>query len=209
MTREQANKIIAENEAMVIGCTYNVLFTNDIVIGQTLDAIEYVKKSPLYRMKTKQIINRIEVEMRKYKRLVNSVIGERSAFFADANDIFLEDIQKHIDILYWSIKREFDRCNLEHSDILARLELARTLCRFGCLQLDKREDELQKKDSRFKRFCIGYIRQTALLHALNEVMLTMNIPCTVNLDTEDCSRAINILSVKLADAEIIAKAISA
>lgn len=25
MTKEQANSIIAENEAMVIGCTYNVL----------------------------------------------------------------------------------------------------------------------------------------------------------------------------------------
>lgn len=46
MTKEQANSIIAENEAMVIGCTYNVLFTNDIVTGLTIEAVEDIKKSP-------------------------------------------------------------------------------------------------------------------------------------------------------------------
>lgn len=53
MTKEEVNKIIEENEAMVIGCTYNVLFTNDIVIGQVVEAVETIKRSPLYRMKTK------------------------------------------------------------------------------------------------------------------------------------------------------------
>lgn len=209
MTKEQANSIIAENEAMVIGCTYNVLFTNDIVTGLTIEAVEDIKKSPLYRMRTKQAVNRVEVERKKYEKLINGIVRERSGFFADANDIFTEDIRKHVDILYWSIKREFDKFNLKHSDIIARLELARTLCEFGCVQLDRREEELQAKDSRFRRFGIEYLRQTNLLHALNEAMCTINVPCMIDLNTEDCTRAINILSVKLADAEIIAKAISA
>lgn len=124
MTKEEANNIIAENEAMVIGCTYNVLFTNDIVIGLTIEAVESIRKSPLYRFDTKRKVNIVEKDRLKYERMINEVIGNTSSFFADANDIFLEDIQKHVDILYYSIKREFDKVNLSFSDIIARMELA-------------------------------------------------------------------------------------
>lgn len=209
MTKEEANNIIAENEAMVIGCTYNVLFTNDIVIGLTIEAVESIRKSPLYRFDTKRKVNIVEKDRLKYERMINEVIGNTSSFFADANDIFLEDIQKHVDILYYSIKREFDKVNLSFSDIIARMELARTLCEFSCLQLDKREEELQGKDKRFKKFSIDYLRLTNLLRSLSETMKTLNVPCTENLNTEECTKAINILSVKLADANTIAKAISA
>lgn len=209
MTKEEANNIIAENEAMVIGCTYNVLFTNDIVIGLTIEAVESIRKTPLYRFDTKRKVNIVEKDRLKYERMINEVIGYTSSFFADANDIFLEDIQKHVDILYYSIKREFDKVNLSFSDIIARMELARTLCEFSCLQLDKREEELQEKDKRFKKFGIDYLRLTNLLRSLSETMKTLNVPCTVNLNTEECTKAINILSVKLADANTIAKAISA
>ena len=209
MTKEEANNIIAENEAMVIGCTYNVLFTNDIVIGLTIEAVESIRKSSLYRFDTKRKVNIVEKDRLKYERMINEVIGSTSSFFADANDIFLEDIQKHVDILYYSIKREFDKVNLSFSDIIARMELARTLCEFSCLQLDKREEELQEKDKRFKKFGIDYLRLTNLLRSLSETMKTLNVPCTVNLNTEECTKAINILSVKLADANTIAKAISA
>ena len=209
MTKEEANNIIAENEAMVIGCTYNVLFTNDIVIGLTIEAVESIRKTPLYRFDTKRKVNIVEKDRLKYERLINEVIGNTSSFFADANAIFLEDIQKHVDILYYSIKREFDKVNLSFSDIIARMELARTLCEFSCLQLDKREEELQEKDKRFKKFGIDYLRLTNLLRSLSETMKTLNVPCTVNLNTEECTKAINILSVKLADANTIAKAISA
>lgn len=209
MTKEEANNIIAENEAMVIGCTYNVLFTNDIVIGLTIEAVESIRKSPLYRFDTKRKVNIVEKDRLKYERMINEVIGNTSSFLADANDIFLEDIQKHVDILYYSIKREFDKVSLSFSDIIARMELARTLCEFSCLQLDKREEELQEKDKRFKKFGIDYLRLTNLLRSLSETMKTLNVPCTVNLNTEECTKAINILSVKLADANTIAKAISA
>ena len=100
MTKEQANRIISEHEVMVVGCTYNVLFTNDIVCGLVIDALEAVRKSPLYRQKTKQEVNQVEREKTKYEKLVNSVIGDRISFFADANDSFLEDVQKHVEVLY-------------------------------------------------------------------------------------------------------------
>ena len=40
MTNEESKRIIDENAAMAVACTYNVLFTNDIVSGLALDAVE-------------------------------------------------------------------------------------------------------------------------------------------------------------------------
>lgn len=208
MTKEESKRIIDDNAAMAVACTYNVLFTNDIVSGLALDAVEAVRKSPLCRYKAKQAVNRVEREQRKYERTVNRMVGDKGAFFADANDMFLNDVRKHVEILYWSIKRVFDKAGLGHSGTIAKLELARTLCGFACAQLDRREAELWAKDPRFKRFAIDYLRQTALLHALDEAMRSLNIPCTVDLHSADCQNAMNILSTKLADADTIAKAIS-
>lgn len=114
MTKEESKRIIDENAAMAVACTYNVLFTNDIVSGLALDAVESVRKSPLFRYKTKQAVNKVEREQRKYEKTVNRVVGDKGAFFADANDVFLDDVRKHVEILYWSIKREFDKAGLEH-----------------------------------------------------------------------------------------------
>ena len=59
------------------------------------------------------------------------------------------------------------------------------------------------------RLSIKYLRLTKLYESLCIIKKALNIPCTVNLNTEECTKAINILSVKLADANTIAKAISA
>lgn len=208
MTNEESKRIIDENAAMAVACTYNVLFTNDIVSGLALDAVEAVRKSPLCRHKTKQWVNKVEREQRKYEKTVNRAIGDKGAFFADANDVFLDDVRKHVEILYWSIKREFDKAGLKHSDTIAKLELARTLCGFACVQLDEMQSEVQARTRYLRRFTISYLRQTDLLKALNVAMRSLNIPCTVNLNSDDCQDAMNILSVKLADADTIAKAIS-
>lgn len=208
MTEEEANEIIAENEAMVVGCTYNVLFTNDIVIGKVYEAIVAIKESPLYRMNTKIAIRRVDAERLNYERLSNGIIGERSEFFANANDKFFEEVEDQVNRLHSSIKHELDNNGIKHSEVISKLELARMLCEFGCVQLDKRESELKEKDSRFQFMNIDYLRQTKLLDSLCDTVRMLNIP-HVELSTEECTKAINILSVKLADAEIIAKAISA
>ena len=83
------------------------------------------------------------------------------------------------------------------------------MCEFSCIQLDKREEDLRHVDSRFRRSNIGYLRLTALHKELDRLMRTMGIPCTVNLDTDTCRAAVNVLSAKLCDARLIAKAISA
>lgn len=70
MTREQATQIISDNESLVVGCTYNVLFTNDIVIGKTYEAIVAIKESPLYRMTMKKAIKKVDSERLIYRKIV-------------------------------------------------------------------------------------------------------------------------------------------
>lgn len=209
MNREQANKVITQNESLVIAATYNILFTNDIVCGLVIDAIEKVKKSPLYRHRTKQLINQCSAERSSYEKLINRIIGDRNEFFANANDLFREDIDKHLDVLYYSIKQVFDKHRIPNSGVISLLEQTRTMCEFSCAQFDKRVEELKKADNRFNGFALEYMRITSLLHKLNETMRSIDIPTTVDLNTESCINAINILSKKLVDGEVIAKAISA
>lgn len=209
MTKNDVDNLIVTHESLVIGATYNILFTNDIVLGRILEAVEAIKKTSLFKQKTKQMINKVMKEKIKYEKLISKVIGDKSSFFADANDIFIEEVKKDIDILYFTIKKEFDKHKLQYSDVIAKMETARTLCYFACVQLDKRMDELISKDNRFKNFSIDYIRQTSMLHYIDETMRTFQIPFNIDLNTKECTTAINILSKKLADCDIISKAISA
>lgn len=101
---EFMNRLIDKHAPAVIGCTYNILFTNDIAITTVIEAVEAVRKSDRYRQETKRITNVIDRLRGKYEKMLFEVIGDRSGFFADANEAFLEDIQKHVDILYYSIK---------------------------------------------------------------------------------------------------------
>ena len=208
MTTDQATKIVSKYEPLVVLATYNILFTNDIVCSQVIDAFSRLEKSPLYRQRTKQLANKAISAQKSYERLVNEIISDRSTFFADANEAFAEEVCKHVDILYYSIKREFDRYRLSDADLLARLETARTLCDFACQQFDKRLAELRAKDPQFSGFRLGYLRLTDLIRLMNELMRTFRIPCAVDLNTPQCLTAIGVLSRKLLDSESIARAIS-
>lgn len=209
MTQDQATRIISRHETLVVLSTYNILFTNDIVCAFLIDAAAQLEKSPLCRHETKRLLNQAKAARREYERVVNRVIADRSVFFADANDIFAEEVDRHVEVLYYCIKREFDRHKLPHAGIIARMETARTLCDFSCRQFDKRMEELRVKDPRFRSFHLDYLRLTNLLRLLDGLMRTFRIPPAVDLNTPECLAAIDVLARKLLDGELIAKAISA
>ena len=209
MTKEQATQIVSQYETLVVLATYNILFTNDIVCGKVIEALSMLENHPLYRHRTKQIARRVDYERKAYEKLVNEIIADRSQFFADANEVFGEEVNKHVEILYYCIKREFDRHNIKYSGVISRLETARTLCEFACKQFDKRLEELREQDRRFSGFNLEYIRMTRLMAVMNELMRTLHIPCVVDLNTPECLSAIDVLAKKLVDGENIARAISA
>lgn len=160
MTIETANNIISKHENLVVLCTYNILFTNDICCGQIIESLQAMKRTPYYRHIFKKFLNDAEKARRAYERTINSVIGsDRGKFFAECNDKYLEEVNKHVETLYWQFKQVLDNVGggIEYSSELARFELARTLCEYACLQFDERIAELKKKDSGFKLFTLEYL----------------------------------------------------
>lgn len=209
LTRERASRIISRHESMVVACTYNILFTNDICCGQVIEALQAMKRTPHYRHEAKMHMNRAEKARKHYERVLNRVISDRCDFFADANDKFLQNVSPHVEVMYYSIKRELDRHGIEYSSEVARMELARTLCRFACVQFDRRMEHLRRTDGRFACFTLGYLRLTELDTELDAAMDSVRVGRKVDLNTEECQMAMDALSLKLGDIELIANAIQA
>lgn len=209
MNTETAKRIISKHENLVVLCTYNILFTNDICCGQIIECLQAMKRTPYYKHTFKKFLNDAEKARREYEKIINSVIGDdRGDFFADCNDRYLEEVNKHVEMLYWQFKQVLDDMGgVEHSAELARFELARTLCEYACLQFDERIAALKKKDAGFKLFTLEYLRLTNVSRLMDMASDCLKIGKTVNMNTEKCTSAFDVLIRKLSDAENIANAI--
>lgn len=147
---------------------------------------------------------------REYERTVNGIIGsDRSEFFADCNDKYTEEVYRHIEMLYWQFKQELDDNGISHSAGIARFETARTLCDYACIQFDERIGELRKKDSKFNGFMLDYLKLANVARLMNLASDNLKIGRTVNMNTECCTSAFEVLARKLSDADNIANAIKA
>lgn len=208
MTKEDADKIIKDNEALVIGCTYNILFTNDIVCSVVIEALEGLKKSAMYRQETKRAATAVERARKEYERYLNSVVERSSEFFADANDKFTEELGKDLNVLYYTIKGEMDRKGVKESGVLARMEEARMLADYAVWQFDRRMKELSERDKRFKGLDVGYLRIDGMLKTLNRMMESVRTGVTVDMNIEQCRMALDVVALKLSSPEAIARAIA-
>lgn len=209
MNTETAKMIISKHESLVVLCTYNTLFTNDICCGQVIECLQAMKRTPYYKHKFKKFLNDAGKARRTYEKIINSVIGaDRGDFFADCNDRYLEEVNKHVETLYWQFKQVLDDMGgVDYSAELARFELARTLCEYACLQFDERIAELKKKDAGFKGFTLEYLRLSNVSRLMDMASECLKIGKTVDMNTDKCTAAFDVLVKKLSDAENIANAI--
>ena len=129
------------------------------LLREVIECLHAMKRTPYYKQAFKRYLNDADKARKEYERTVNSVIGsDRSEFFADCNDKYTEEVNKHVDMLYWQFKQALDDNGISHSAEIARFELARTLCDYACIQFDERIKELRKKDARFNGFTLEYLK---------------------------------------------------
>lgn len=208
MNTDTAKKVISKHENLVVLCTYNILFTNDICCGQMIECLQAMKRTPYYRHSLKKYLNEADKSRREYEKVVNSVIRpDLGEFFADCNDRFVEEVNKHVEMLYWQFKQVLDDKALVYSAELARFELARTLCDYACLQFDIRMNELKEKDPMFKGFTMEYLKLSNEKRLMNLASDNLKIGEMVDMNTERCTAAFDVLVRKLSDGGIIANAI--
>lgn len=75
MTTDTATRIISKHESLVVLCTYNILFTNDICCWQIIECLQAMKRTPYYKHTFKKFLNDAEKARRAYEKTINSVIG--------------------------------------------------------------------------------------------------------------------------------------
>ena len=133
MTTDTANQIISKYESLVVLCTYNILLTNDICCGQVIECLHAMKRTPYYKQAFKRYLNDADKARKEYECTVNSVIGsDRSEFFADCNDKYTEEVNKHVDMLYWQFKQRLQGSSLQgHCVITPASSLTKGLKNFG------------------------------------------------------------------------------
>lgn len=208
MNTETARKIINKHESLVVLCTYNILFTNDICCGQMIECLQAMKRTPYYRHSFKRYLNEADKSRREYEKIVNSVIRpDLGEFFADCNDRFVEEVNKHVEMLYWQFKQALDDKALVYFAELARFELARTLTEYACLLFDSRMDELKRKSPMFNGFTMEYLRLSNVKRLMSLASDNLKIGEMVDMNTECCTAAFDVLVRKLSDGGIIANAI--
>jgi len=167
-----------------------------------------MKRTHHYKHAFKRYLNDADRARREYERTVNGLIGsDRSEFFAECNDKYVEEVNKHVDMLYWQFKQALDDNGISHSAELARFELARTLCDYACVQFDDRIGELRKKDARFNGFTLDYLKLENVRRLMNLASNNLHIGKTVNMNTDRCKSAFDVLIRRLSDADNIANAI--
>jgi hypothetical protein len=106
-----------------------------------------------------------------------------------------------------AVQQTLDDNGISHSAEIARFELARTLCDYACIQFDERIKELRKKDARFNGFTLEYLKLSNVARVMNLASDCLKIGKTVNMNTERCTAAFDVLVRKLSDADNIANAI--
>ena len=81
------------------------------------------------------------------------------------------------------------------------------MCDYACIQFDERIKELRKKDARFNGFTLEYLKLSNVARVMNLASDSLKIGKTVNMNTERCTAAFDVLVRKLSDADNIANAI--
>lgn len=86
---------------------------------------------------------------------------------ADANQYVADEVQPDLLKMEYSIKMEFDKCRIENSALLAKVELTRCMAELACLSLDKRIEEVRPYNKEVTG--ITYLRLTDAFKVLDEL----------------------------------------
>lgn len=203
------NQAISNHTELVLLSIYNVLFINDMVDGLVIDTFSELKKANLYRHQLKQLSNAMMQERHNYERLVNRCLGDRTGYLADANELYCDEVRRHVSTFTYTIKMQLDKRFVPNAMFLATLETARVLCESACLRLDFWMHHLRKADSALVRISsIDYLRLTDLCTRLNrlaEEAYSVKQRIDLNSDAQ-CKLARKVLLNKISDDEITRKA---
>ena len=181
---------------------------NSVATNAMTDAVFMLKKTHYYRHAIKHHIKQAMADYERWEHVNTKKFGERYNLFIDYLSTAEEEIQPHIDILYYSIKNAMDKQKLDHSDIKARVELVRTLLEYACFMYDTLiKTCLESTGLNFDKLMRPARLTTALHHWT--IVESHICKCTTNIDLNKdpkCRMAFNIIEKKLTSEDFINRA---
>lgn len=158
---------------------------NSVATNAMMDAVFILRKTPYYKHETKKRIKLAVADYERWERVHTQNFGDRYNLFLDYLSLTEEQIQKHVDILYYSIKAALDKARVPESDIKAKVELARTLLEYACYIYDSMIDTCRKQTGLNFDHLMRPARLTAALHQWTLVRdLSCQTDCVVDLNED-------------------------
>lgn len=112
-------------------CVYNNHFAllSMTAYSYFLDTADMVEETPLYRGKTKQMLNRCKRWVDTYWRRVKTTFGDRYALYVDYSAQCAEGVEGDVTRFFFAIKNALDRKRVKDSHLKARVLVAAELIR--------------------------------------------------------------------------------
>lgn len=210
--QDEFKQAVMKHKRLVLAATYNILFVNDIVIGMAIDCFDVMKKEDQYKHKSKQLMNEVNKELKKYELMVNRVIGPSSEYFANGNDAFCTEVRRYVDSLLFCVKSVLDKQQSPNSLLLAHMETTRFTCNLACEKVESWMKKIEQTDRVFARkVSLRYLRLTELKNKIDRLCDFLYSSNHLSFQTvnSQCEVASKILIGKLSDEHTVIQAIEA
>lgn len=210
--QDEFKQAVMKHKRLVLAATYNILFVNDIVTGMVIDCFEVMKKEEQYKHRSKQLMNEVNKELKKYELMVNRVIASSAEYFANGNDAFCTEVYHYVDSLLFCVKSVFDKQQVPNSLLLAHIETTRFTCSIACEKVELWMNKIGRVDQAFARkVSLRYLRLTELKNKIDRLCDYLYNSHHISFQTvnSQCEVASKILIGKLSDEHAVIQAIEA
>lgn len=126
---------------LVLLTTYNILYTNDLAVGASLDLKEFVKDCD---KETARLIKVLLKRTKRYEYMVNDILSKNIMFFRDFNSLMDDTISPIAKRMKFAIIKALKENGEKDYKMLGYIEYARTMIGYASVSVSKKIKECLK-----------------------------------------------------------------
>lgn len=199
---EEARDLLAK-------ATYMTIFASDWTTSLALEAVEAVKKTPLYRHMVKHWCKELDKERKRYQNMMAKITGEvketgevEETYLNLCQD-FEDDMREQRDELIAAVTEAFE--GFKYAEVYAKIEMVRVMAKMSC-QINEELSRAVLKATR-GRIDLGYMRQTDISNKAYQLAMAAMEHINVNLnDSPRVRSALEQVERKLFEGEVVKRA---
>lgn len=171
----------AEAQLRLTAATYMTVLTGDWVCAIICDKMEAFVRSPLYVRKAKKLANILIKKREAYERMMNNIVEKQAVFYADMCQYFEDGLREDLFKLENAVMFEFSKKKAKYPDVLAKVELCRSMAKVSCRINDRVNDEARRLG---KMTTLKYMRQTEIAKVATSLsdLITHDYKKVINLN---------------------------